>query len=439
MNPIIEKYDIHIQHAWVLCLDSDFTEYRDSSILIKDGKIAYIGECLTLEPGQASENIDGSRKLVIPPFFNGHSHIAMSLFRGFRNDVPLKTWLEDYIWPAEQKYINPDNVYLGSMVSGIEMIRAGCNIFADMYFYEESVAQAAEELGIRAIIGEAILSFPTPNKKTPADGLRYTEILHKTYFDHDLISLSIPAHAPYTCSLEILEDISALAKELSIPTAIHLSETSSEVEESIDKFGLTPPQYIAQSGFLDDHCICHHCNFLSDEDMKLLRKKGASVISMPNSNMLLASGIAPVKEMLDTGLVVGVGTDGAASNNNQSVLNDLQQLVRLQKVKHQDPTAISARHALSIGTINGAKAYRMDKLLGSLEEGKAADMIIIDTDKPHMQPIFDPYAQIIYSMQESDIESLIINGRFIMRERVIISFDEERLLARATRFSKNLK
>ena len=173
--------------------------------------------------------------------------------------------------------------------------------------------------------------------------------------------------------------------------------------------------------------------------MKLLRKKGASVISMPNSNMLLASGIAPVKEMLDTGLVVGVGTDGAASNNNQSVLNDLQQLVRLQKVKHQDPTAISARHALSIGTINGAKAYRMDKLLGSLEEGKAADMIIIDTDKPHMQPIFDPYAQIIYSMQESDIESLIINGRFIMRERVIISFDEERLLARATRFSKNLK
>ncbi|MCD6347764.1 MAG: amidohydrolase, partial [Bacteroidales bacterium] len=435
----VNKYDIHIRNARVLCLDENFTEFSDASILIRDGRIADIREDTATIKVEAKVTIDGSRKLIIPPFFNAHSHVAMSLLRGYSNDVPLQTWLEEYIWPAEKRIITPDSVYLGSMISGLEMIRSGCNIFADMYFFEDEVARASEELGIRAILGEGILDFPTPNMQTPAEGLRYTKRLWKKYHDHELISLSLPAHAPYTCSFDVLKDIAALSAELNIPATIHLSETKAEVEESLSKYRMTPTEYVENTGFFENHSVCYHCNHLSDNDISIFKKNDVSVITLPNSNMLLASGIAPIVKLMSKDINIGIGTDGAASNNNQSVLKDLQLLIKLQKVMHFDPTAISARQALVIATLNGAKAYGLNHSLGSLEIGKVADMILIDTDQPHMQPLYDPYAQILYSMNESDVSTLIINGRIIMNNRCIESVDEEKFLKEARMFSKKLQ
>lgn len=432
-----EKYDLWIKNAWVLSMDAEESEYPNGDILVKDGKIAFVGHLENQELIKAKEVMDASRNIVLPPFFNAHSHAPMALLRGLGNDLPLKSWLEDYIWPAEHRYISPETVYLGTLASGLEMIRSGCSIFADMYFFEEEVARAALDLGMRCILGEGVLDFPTPNMKTPAAGLNHSRELHRRFSQEPLLEQMIPAHAPYTCSQDVLQEIMYLARELDLPVSIHLSETRSEVEESIRKHGLSPVEYLKEIGFLDEKAICYHCNHLSSNDIDILRSTRTAVVTLPNSNMKLASGIAPLPELLEAGVLVGIGTDGAASNNNMSTLNDLQMLVKLQKVANSDPTVINARQALKIATRNGSLAYGL-KHLGSVEVGKSADLQFINTDSAHMQPLYDPYAQIVYSMQNSDVEHLLIAGRFIMKNRIITSYDEERVKDQLKAFGKQL-
>ena len=438
MNSSILKYDVWIKKAHILTMDKDFTEYTDTNILIRNGKIEHIGSVDHLSPIEVSTIIDASHMILLPPFFNGHNHVAMSLFRGLGNDVPLTTWLQEYIWPAEKKYINANNVHLGTLVSGIEMIRSGTNLFADMYFFEEEVAKATIELGMRCILGEAILDFPTPNIKNHTEGLKYTRDLNQKYKTESLVSMSIPAHAPYTCSTSVLSSVSEISMELEIPATIHLSETSEEVADSLKAHGKSPVEYLADLGFFDFHAVCYHCNHLSVNDIKILKEKQVSVITLPNSNMKLASGITPVPDLLKAEVSLGLGTDGAASNNNMSLLSDLQMMIKLQKVANMDSTVINAKKALEIATTNGAKAYRMHNNLGSIEVGKSADIQFIDTDSAHMQPLYDPYAQIVYSMHENDIKHLMVNGRFIMKDRDILNIDEDRIKFEARDFARKL-
>lgn len=438
MNSTLMKYDVWIKNARVLTMDANFTEYHNTNILIRNGRIEHIGSVDHLAPIKASTIVDASRMILLPPFFNGHNHAAMSLFRGLSNDVPLMTWLQKYIWPAEKKYINAKNVHLGTLVSGIEMIRSGTNIFADMYFFEEEVAKASIELGMRCILGEAILDFPTPNGKIPENGLKYTQDLYQKYKTEALVSVSIPAHAPYTCSTSILSSVADLSKELKIPATIHVSETSQEVTDSMKAHGKSPVKYLADLGFFDYHTICYHCIHLSAHDIKILNEKKVSVITLPNSNTQLASGITPVPELLKSDICLGLGTDGAASNNNMSLLSDMQMMIKLQKLAHLNSTILNAKTALKIATSNGAKAYGMQNDLGSIEIGKFADIQFIDIDSPHMQPMYDPYAQIVYSMHENDVKHLMVSGHFIMKDRNILNVDEERIKYEALRFAREL-
>lgn len=438
MSSTIPNYDLWIKNARILSMDSKFTEYFDSNILIKDGIIQFIGSTASLPNFDYTDVLDASNMIVLPPFFNGHSHAAMSLLRGLGNDVPLSTWLQKYMWPAEKKYINASSVKLGSLISGIEMIRSGTNIFADMYFFEEEVAQAAIELGMRTIIGEGILDFPTPNMKNPDDGINYSRKLFNDFETNPLVSVSIPAHAPYSCSKESLIKVSELSKELQIPATIHLSETSQEVTESLNTNGFTPVEYLDNLGFFDHHAVCYHCNHLSKNDISILRNKQVGVVTLPNSNMKLASGIAPVPDLLAADVCLSLGTDGAASNNNMSILSDMQMLSKLQKIAHSDPTVIDARTSLKLATINGAKTYKMDDQLGSITLGKSADIQFIRIDVPHMQPMYDPYAQIVYSMNNNDVIHLMIDGKFVMKNHEILNVDEERIKFEAKDFAKKL-
>lgn len=430
--------NLKIIHGEVLTMDEQMNRYADGCLIIQQGVIVYAGAMHGAPDIPVDETIDASGKLVMPPFFNAHNHVPMSLLRGLGNDVPLQTWLEKFIWPAEQKLVNPDMVYWGTMLAGLEMIRSGTSVFADMYFFEAEVAKAAIELGMRCILGEAVLDFPTPNKQSPDEGFAYTEQLMDQFADSPLTSFSIPAHAPYTCSEQVLRQVAQFSSRYRIPATIHLSETRQETDEHVRRFGVTPARYLADLGFFDHHAVCYHCNFLTEEDIRIFKEYGVAAVTLPNSNGKLASGIAPVSELLNQQICVALGTDGAASNNNLSMLNDLQLMLKMQKVRHHDPRALSAKQALQIATINGAKAYRMEDRIGSLAPGKDADLILIDTLAPHMQPLYDPWAQAAYSMQNSDVNSMMIRGRFLMRERKILTIKEEMVLQQCRKMARGI-
>ena len=440
MYPDVENiiYDLAIANGWILCLDKEFSEYRHGLVLIRNNKIEYVGEESDAPTYRAINKVDCQGGLVLPCFINGHSHAAMSLFRGMGNDKPLDTWLRDYMWPAEAKFANPDNVYLGSMVSAIEMVRSGTGAFSDMYFFQEETFRACEDLGIRLIMGEGILDFPTPNKKNPTEGIEYTETLYKKYKDKPLVSFTIPAHSPYTCSPEVLAGIGELSKKLKIPASIHLAETEWETGEMMKRYGKSSAQLLRDVGFFDFGAVAYHCNHLSAEDIRILKEYNVGVVSNPRSNMKLGSGICPVPGLLEEGIKIGVGTDGAASNNNQAVLLDMQLLARLQKMHALDPTVINAREAVKMASLNNAEIYGLDNRIGSIETGKLADLIVIDTDQAHWQPLHDPYSGLVYAMQPDDVVTTIINGKIIMQDRQIKTIDEKKYQERIIKTGKKI-
>ncbi len=420
--------DLAITGAHILTIDEKMSEYNPGAIYIQGNRIHWIGpdaeqphDCLI------REKIDASGKLVMPVFFNGHNHASMSFMRGLGNDLSLDRWLNEFIWPAEKIMINPETVYLGTMLSAIEMIRSGSGIFSDMYFFEDQVARVCEETGMRGIIGEAIFDFPSPSRPTPLDTMNFTRELHGRFKRHSLVNVSVAVHAPYTCSPDIIRQSMELAEDLDIPANIHLAETVTEIETIAAQYGKTPVQHLSDLGFLSPRTVAHHSVHLSDNDRQLLKETGTSVVTLPNSNMKLGSGACAVTELMRVGINVALGTDGPASNNHQSLLRELQQLARLERVVNMDPSCISSRDLIRIATINGAKAYRMDKELGSLEAGKKADLQIINPDQPHWYPHYDAYNSIAYAMQSSDVESVVVDGKVIMRDRALVNIEENRI------------
>jgi len=411
------------------------TAYESGSIVVDKGVIVFAGPSSEMpEDWEFRERIDLSGRIVMPAFFNSHNHAVMSIFRGLGNDLSLNDWLNNFIWPAESKNINPGTVYLGTMISAMEMIRSGTAIFSDMYFFEEEVARACEEIGMRVILGEGILDFPTPNKSTPYEAMEHIRNLHQQFRDHPSVSISVAAHAPYTCSPEIIAKAAELSSELGITANIHLAETSEEIHTIHTRYGKSPVRYLYDLGFLNRHTVAHHGIYLSEEDIELIFETGTTIATIPNSNMKLGSGVCPVPDLVRKGINVSIGTDGAASNNNQSMLRELQQLARLQKVVHRDPTIISAMEVIRMSTINGAKAYGMDKVTGSIEPGKQADLMVINPDQPHWYPRYNPYSSIAYAMQSSDVESVMIAGDFVMKNREFTTVDETEFLSKIKEF-----
>ncbi|MEY4094927.1 MAG: 5-methylthioadenosine/S-adenosylhomocysteine deaminase [Acidobacteriota bacterium] len=379
----------------------------------------------------AAQTIDASGKVVMPGLINTHTHAAMVMFRGLGNDLNLMDWLQKYIFPAEAKTVSPEFVRIGTNLALLEMIQSGTTTFADMYYFEDEVAKVTKAAGMRGVLGQTVIEFPVPDAKTPADALARTEAFARQ-FDHDeLITPSIAPHAVYTLDAKTLSAVSAMAKRLMIPIQIHLAETSAENGLSQDRHKMRPVAILDSLNFWAPTTLAAHAVWINDEEIALLKKRGVGVSNNPESNMKLSSGTAPVMKYRAAGVSTGIGTDGAASNNDLDMFEAMRQAAFQQKLVTMDPTAISAADALEMATLGGAAALGRRERLGSIEAGKLADIIIVSLAKARQQPVFDPVSQIVYASRGDDVETTIVNGRVLMRDRKVLTMDETAVIAAA--------
>jgi len=362
----------------------------------------------------------------------------MALFRGLADDLSLKVWLEDYIFPSEGKWANEEFVFWGTLLACAEMIRSGTTTFGDGYFWEEKVAQAAKASGMRALLGAGILDFPPPNSPSPSEALKKIEKFLESYSHSPLIHPALFPHTAYTCSPDLLLRCRQLADHYGVPLIIHLSETQSEVEEVSKKYGRRPVDHLENLGLLSSSLIACHCVWLTEEEMDLLARRGVRVVHSPESNMKLASGVAPVPELLARGVAVGLGTDGCASNNNLDLFQEMDSAAKLHKVHRLDPTVMPAQVVLEMATLGGAKVLGMEKEIGSLEVGKKADVILVDLNRPHLQPIYNLVSHLVYSATGADVRDVIIDGKLVMENRKLLTLDEEEILERARQWGRRI-
>jgi 5-methylthioadenosine/S-adenosylhomocysteine deaminase len=387
---------------------------------------ATIREITPRLPEGITEVLGGPDDIVMPGLVNTHTHAAMTLFRGYADDLPLMTWLQDYIFPAEARFVDREFVYLGTLLAAWEMTRSGTTGFCDGYFFEDQVGKAAREVGIRAWLGEGILQFPSPSLQDPARTIEHSRRFISRWLDDPLVRPTVFPHAVYTCSPELLEQAYALAEEFDLVFQIHLSETSPEVQQAREKFGMTPVRLLDSLGCLSPRTLAAHCVFLDDEEIALLARRGVSVAHNAESNMKLASGVAPVPAMIAAGVNVTVGTDGCASNNNLDMISELSTVAKLHKVNTMDPTVLDDRTTLSLATENAAKALHFGG--GRLEAGRPADIITLDGRSPNLIPLYNPVSHVVYAANGSNVKDVVINGKVIVRDFTSLTVDEEALI-----------
>ena len=428
----MQKADLVVVGGVVLTADGDWNIYDPGAVAVDGGAIVGVGPREEVEGAyHGQERIEASGRLVMPGLLNAHTHAPMTLFRGIADDLPLETWLYKYIWPAEAKWVDPDFVRLGTQLAAAEMIRSGTVLFCDMYFFQDEVAQVCREAGLRVVIGEGLVDFPNPDYRTPEEGLERNEYLLRKWEDDSLVVPSIQPHSPYICSSDLMRKGKALADKYGAPYLLHVSETRSEVQESIEKYGRTPVGRLADLGVLGPTTVAIHAVHLTDEDIELLAQYGAGVVHCPESQLKLASGFTPVPRLLEARVKVGLGTDGAASNNDLDMFGEMGTAARVHKVMAGDPTVVHARQALSMATVEAARVLGLEDRLGSLEVGKRGDMIILDLDVPHMVPVYNITSHLVYAAHSSDVRTVIIDGRVVMRDRELLTLDEGEVFARA--------
>jgi 5-methylthioadenosine/S-adenosylhomocysteine deaminase len=364
----------------------------------------------------------------MPGLVNTHTHAAMSCFRGLADDLPLMQWLQEHIFPVEQK-LTPDMVYQSTLLSICEMIRSGTTSFNDMYLFAGDVARAAAESGMRAWLGEVLYDFPSPNYGELENGFAYSRDLFDTYADNPLLTITVNPHAVYTCSPDLLQRLGALAEEKNTLYHIHLSENQDEVDTCRQRYDLSPVRHLENLGLLNERVAAAHCVMIDDEEIALLAERKVKVCHCQESNMKLASGTAPVVKMLEAGISVGIGTDGSASNNDVDMFGEMDTVAKVHKVARMDPTAMNAAATLHAATMGGAAALGAGELIGSLEVGKKADLIVLDMDQPHLTPVYNPISHLVYTARGSDVVHSVINGRVVMRDRQLTTLDEQAILS----------
>lgn len=436
MKPI----DIAIENALILTCNASHTVFSDATLLIKGNRIEQIAPHDKLNGSYRAEKVlSGKGKLLMPGLVNTHTHAAMTIFRGFAEDMPLSHWLNEYVFPYEKKYITPQTVQAGTELALIEMIASGTTTFSDMYFFEDRVAEAAKNMGIRALVGEGILDFPTPSCATPDEALQKTEWLAKKYHNDEFVRVCVAPHAPYTCSPQLLQKSQKLAKSLNLPLHIHLAETKDELESFLQKKQMTPTAFLNTLGLLNEKIIAAHCIHLTSDDISLMKKHKAGVAHNPECNMKLASGAAPIPELNAAGVKIGLGTDGAASNNNLDLFQEARTAALLHKLSANNPAVAKAQNMVECMTIGGARVLGMEKEIGSLEEGKKADVILVDLQKPHLIPLWDIYAQILYSMTGQDVETVITDGKIRMLNGKILSANTKKIMKTVQQIADEIK
>lgn len=426
-SSVTEPYnaDILITNTTILTMDEDFTIIENGALVIKDDCILAIGKTEEILPEyKAAKLIDGSNQLLMPGLINTHTHVPMTLFRGYADDLPLHEWLYNNIFPLEAEFVTAENVRIGTELAVAEMLRGGTTTFNDMYYFVDDIAYIVDKTGIRAVLSESVIDFPVPNSPTPEDGLRISEELWNNWNAHPRITIAFSVHAPYTCSPELIQNAKALADKYQVPFNIHLAETATEVEQIIEQYGYTPVGYLESLGVLSSNVIAAHGVHLTSDDIDMLARHNVSVAHNPVSNMKLISGVAPVPQLLEAGIKVGLGTDGAASNNSLDLFADMKTAALLHKLNQNDPTVMNARTVVEMATMGGAKVLGMEKEIGSLAVGKKADMILLDLTKPHAQPLYDIYSQLVYSMNSADVQTVIIDGKLVMEKKKLLLLDE---------------
>jgi 5-methylthioadenosine/S-adenosylhomocysteine deaminase len=436
-----QKVDLLVNGGTVLTMDGNRLILEDGSIAVKGDTIAAVGFRSDLEKKYApDQTLDARGKLVLPGFINGHTHVPMTLLRGLHDDVTLDDWLRKYIFPAEAKNVTEDFVRWGTKLAAAEQIRSGVTTFVDMYYFEDAVAEETKAAGMRAILGETFIDFPAPDNKSEAQMLAYTEKFLARWKGDPLIHAAPAPHSIYTCSQKTLQDAAALARKYNAPILIHVAEMKKELDDSRTQNGTTPVQYLNKIGILGPDVIAAHCIFVDDADRKILAEKQTGCIHNPSSNMMLASGVSPVPEMRAAGVAVGLGTDGpAGSNNDLDLMEEMDLAAKLQKITKMDPLALNAKAVVDMGTIEGAKAIHMEKEIGSLEAGKKADIILIGLDEPNAVPIYDYYAQLAYAIKGSDVQTVVIGGKVVMRDHLLLTVKEDEVFAKARQYKKQIE
>jgi len=424
----------------VVTMDGTRSIQEDGAVVITGDTIVAVGPRAELEAKyESQQTIDARNKLVLPGFINGHTHVPMTLFRGLHDDVTLNDWLYKYIFPAEAKNVTEEFVRWGTRLAAAEQIRSGVTTFADMYYFEDAVAEETKAVGMRGVLGETFIDFPAPDNQSNAAMLAYTEKFLQKWQGDPLIHAAPAPHSIYTCSKKTLQDAAALARKYHAPILIHLSEMKKEWDDSLKNNGASPVQYLDKIGVLGPDVVGAHCIFVDEADRKILAQRNVGCVHNPSSNMMIASGVAPVPEMRAAGIAVGLGTDGpAGSNNDLDLMEEIDLAAKLAKITKMSPLALNARAVVEMATIDGARALHMEKEIGSLEKGKKADLILISLDEPNAVPMYDVYAQIAYSLKASDVETVIIGGRAVMREHKLLTVNEQEAMAKAREYKKTI-
>jgi 5-methylthioadenosine/S-adenosylhomocysteine deaminase len=429
--------DLIIKNGTILTMDSRNSILENGFLSVRNDRISHMGtgDASSLK---AEKVINAKGGLVLPGLVNGHTHAAMTLFRGLADDLPLMQWLENYIFPVERN-MDAEFVYTGTLLALAEMILSGTTTFCDMYLFEEEVAKAAKKAGVRCLVGEVLYDFPSPNYGSVGNGLAYTESLIQKWRDDPIVSIAVEPHSLFTCSPELLTASNDLALKHGVPLILHVAETLSEVSEIKQKYGKPPIEHLDSLGILGSHLIADHCVHLESSDIEKMAEHGVKAVHNPESNMKLASGIAPIPEMIKQGVTVGLGTDGCASNNNLDLFSEMDTAAKLHKVHTMDPTVTDALTVLRMATIEGARALGLDDITGSLEIGKKADVIVIDTHKPHLTPMYNAASHLVYAASGNDVTHSVINGRLVMEDRRLLTLDLDEIFARSTEKSVLVK
>src|SRR5689334_21321709 len=441
-----QQADTLFINALVLTMDENFSQYHLGAVAVQGDAIVAVGPEEELKQeyaARAQEIIDCGGKILMPGLINAHTHVPMTLLRGLADDLRLDVWLMGYMMPVEREFVSPEFVRLGTLLACAEQIRSGVTTFNDMYYFEEHVAKAAADAGMRAVCGQTVMKFPAPDAASYEDSLQMAREFIERWKDHPLIVPAVAPHAPYTCTAEILHATADLAKEFDVPLHIHLAETAFEVENMRNEHGIPVIPYVKKQGLLEAKIIAAHCVHVDTGEIRTLLHARAGVSHNPSSNLKLASGFAPVVKMLEAGLNVGIGTDGPASNNDLDMFEEVRLAAFVAKAVTNDPTSLPAPWALLMATRLGAEALHIGHLTGSIEVGKRADLILVDISPVHNSPSFkraadNAYAQIVYAGKSTDVSDVMVNGNWLMREHQLLTLKEGELLVQAADFAKRI-
>jgi 5-methylthioadenosine/S-adenosylhomocysteine deaminase len=433
------KSEIVIQGGTLLTMVEGESPVRDACLTIRGNRI------IDIRSGGPSERsdveiIDGKNGIIMPGLVNAHGHTAMTLFRGFADDLPLKEWLFTKIFPAESAFLNPDSVYWGALLGCLEMIASGTTTISDGYFYQDATARAFQRAGLRALVAQGVIDFPAPGVPDPSENLAVGKrFIERWIHLSDRIRPGLFCHSLSTCSGKTLKAAMQMSREFSLPLQIHLSETKAEADEVFSRTGERPAFYLDRLGLLSGDLIVVHGVHLQDEEVDLIGRRGVGIVHCPESNMKLASGVAGTSRMLATGIILGLGTDGAASNNNLDLFQEMDTAAKLGKVSTLNPVTMGAGTVLKMATIWGAKILGLDREIGTLEVGKKADVIVVDTHIPHLVPLYHPLSSLVYSASGGDVKDVIVDGKILMKDRKMRELDSEEVMARVREISAKIK